>query len=188
VVGAYAHGGPSRTAGRIGSLVALQAPGTCPAAQRMPCRVLTLAAHVATGGALVPDAAQQSVSQLTAQLAMHVAALQPKYLDLQDVPATVLAAERASFEAQARRALADVARGAARRLTGLSPSRPARPQAASSGKPANIADKMVQGWLQKWRVSRHACPRRGCARRAGPDTARRMYAGKARCVCCLRTL
>ena len=23
-------------------------------------------------------------------------------------------------------------------------------QAAASGKPANIADKMVEGWLQKW--------------------------------------
>ena len=57
---------------------------------------------------------------------MHVVAAKPAFLSEADVPAEALAAERASFEAQA----------------------------AASGKPAAVAEKMVDGWMRKWLAER----------------------------------
>lgn len=77
---------------------------------------MSLALH----GADAP--ADGRLEAFAAQLAMHVAAFNPKYVRVADIPAAVTAAERTSFEAQA----------------------------AASGKPSSVADRMVEGWLKKW--------------------------------------
>lgn len=69
---------------------------------------------------------QKDAAQLALNLAMHVVAAKPAFLSEADVPAEALAAERASFEAQA----------------------------AASGKPAAVAEKMVDGWMRKWLAER----------------------------------
>ena len=96
-VGCYAHAGPSRAAGRIGSAVAL-----------------------ALHGAVAP--ADGCLDAFAAQLAMHVAAFNPKYVRVADIPPAVAAGERTSFEAQA----------------------------AATGKSDSVTDRMVDGWLKKW--------------------------------------
>lgn len=60
--------------------------------------------------------------QLAHDLAMHVVAAQPTYLAREDVPADVIEHERGIY----------------------------REQMASSGKPANVVDKIVDGKLDKW--------------------------------------
>jgi translation elongation factor EF-Ts len=87
-------------------------------------------------------AASTNVEQLASQLAMHVAAIRPTYLSAAAVPAAVLAAQRAVFEAQVR--------AVPRRTCALCIDDSASAQAAASGKPAKILDKMVQGMMHKW--------------------------------------
>jgi hypothetical protein len=109
VLGSYAHGGPSRAAGRIGSLVALHVKGACvqqpPAVVRHPALTPVWCASRApcADAASLNGAAQKEVEQLAGQVAMHVAAIQPKFLSAADVPAAAMKAERDAFEAQARR-------------------------------------------------------------------------------------
>ena len=64
----------------------------------------------------------QGLSSLGSELAMHVAGLKPLYLDPSSVEASHLAHERQVLTAAA----------------------------ASSGKPAAVVDKMVEGRLKKW--------------------------------------
>jgi hypothetical protein len=108
VLGSYAHGGPSRAAGRIGSLVALHVKGACvqqpPAVFHPALTPVWCASHApCADAASLNGAAQKEVEQLAAQVAMHVAAIQPKFLSAADVPAAAMKAERDAFEAQARR-------------------------------------------------------------------------------------
>jgi elongation factor Ts len=63
-----------------------------------------------------------AAAQLATNLAMHVAGLRPQYIDLSAVPETVLEAERQLL----------------------------LEQAAGSGKPQAVLDKMVAGRLTKW--------------------------------------
>ncbi len=65
---------------------------------------------------------QQGDADLAKDLAMHIAASSPGYIGESDVPAEVLAKEREIFAAQA----------------------------AESGKPANVIDKMVDGKMRKF--------------------------------------
>ena len=60
--------------------------------------------------------------ELARDIAMHVAAAEPRYVSREEVPAEVLERERAIF----------------------------RDQAAASGKPANVIDKIVEGKLEKF--------------------------------------
>ena len=149
IFGAYAHGGPSRVAGRIGSLVALDTS----------CALLTYLVQHAWQSALTSACcalaavsakdgnARSSVEQLAGQLAMHVAASDPQYLSLQAMPAAVVDAQRAAFQSQVCNDDSCSARG----VDVLTAA-----QASTSGKPANIADKMVEGWMKKWYASK--CP------------------------------
>ncbi len=92
-VAAYVHNAVAPNLGKIGVLVALESAGN-------------------------PD----HLAGVGRQLAMHVAAAKPQYLDIASVPATDLARER------------DVL----------------REQAKASGKPDAVIDKMVEGRLRKF--------------------------------------
>ena len=83
------------------------------------------------------------MEQLAGQLAMHVAASDPQYLSLQSMPAAVVDAQRAAFQSQVRN---QEKRSVLWTLTALCCSS----QASTSGKPATIADKMIEGWMKKW--------------------------------------
>ena len=87
--------------------------------------------------------ARSNVEQLAGQLAMHVAASDPQYLSLHAMPAAVVDAQRAAFQSQVcKRELL---------LCTVALTLPCcSSQASTSGKPANIADKMVEGWMKKW--------------------------------------
>jgi elongation factor Ts len=60
-------------------------------------------------------------TELSRDIAMHIAAMSPQYLDRESVPADVVERARAEFRAS-----------------------------ISSGKPADIAEKIVEGKLNKW--------------------------------------
>ena len=65
--------------------------------------VLTLPRACDTGdGPAVAEAVKAESRLLASQVAMHVAAMQPKYLSVDDIPPAVAEAERAAFEAQVR--------------------------------------------------------------------------------------
>lgn len=96
LVASYVHSAAAPNLGKIGVLVALESPSSASAAERL----------VGVGR----------------QLAMHVAAAKPLYLDRASVPAADLARER------------DVL----------------REQAKASGKPDNVVEKMVEGRLRKF--------------------------------------
>ncbi len=96
VVASYIHSAVAPNLGKIGVLVALDSPQAASAAERL--------------------------SGVGRQLAMHVAAAKPLYLDVAAVPAANLARER------------DVL----------------REQAKASGKPDNVIEKMVEGRLRKF--------------------------------------
>jgi elongation factor Ts len=59
--------------------------------------------------------------ELSRDVAMHVAAMKPTYLDRESVPAEIVAQQRAEFE-----------------------------KAVPAGKPAAVAEKIVEGKLGKW--------------------------------------
>jgi len=59
--------------------------------------------------------------ELSRDVAMHVAAMKPTYLDRESVPAEIIAEQRAEFE-----------------------------KAVPPGKPAAVAEKIVEGKLGKW--------------------------------------
>ena len=93
VVASYVHNATGPDLGKIGVLVALESSGD-----------------------------QAKVAALGKQLAMHIAAASPIALSAADVPADVIARERAIYADQAR----------------------------ESGKPANVVEKMVEGRLRKF--------------------------------------
>lgn len=88
-----------------------------------PSSVQTLTpACIAATLPFYPQPALEAASALARDLAMHVAGMRPGHLSRESVPADVLAAESALL----------------------------RQQAADSGKPAAVIDKMVEGRLAKW--------------------------------------
>jgi elongation factor Ts len=93
VVASYIHNATGPDLGKIGVLVAVESSGD-----------------------------QAKVAALGKQIAMHIAAASPIALSPADVPADVVARERAIFAEQAR----------------------------ESGKPANVIEKMVEGRLRKF--------------------------------------
>jgi elongation factor Ts len=93
VVASYVHNATGPDLGKIGVLVAVESSGD-----------------------------QMKVAALGKQIAMHIAAASPIALSAADVPADVVARERAIFTEQAR----------------------------ESGKPANVIEKMVEGRLRKF--------------------------------------
>jgi len=97
MVGSYVHNAVAPNLGKIGVLVALESTAN-------------------SGGAA------ERLSGVGRQLAMHVAAAKPQYLDIASVPETDLARER------------DVL----------------REQAKASGKPDAVIEKMVEGRLRKF--------------------------------------
>ncbi len=96
LVASYVHSAVAPNLGKIGVLVALESPPAASTTERL--------------------------AGVGRQLAMHVAAAKPLYLDIASVPAADLARER------------DVL----------------REQAKASGKPDNVVDKMVEGRLRKF--------------------------------------
>eukprot|EP00271_Cylindrocystis_brebissonii_P009583 TRINITY_DN24585_c0_g1_i1.p1 TRINITY_DN24585_c0_g1~~TRINITY_DN24585_c0_g1_i1.p1 ORF type:complete len:432 (-),score=102.37 TRINITY_DN24585_c0_g1_i1:257-1552(-) len=104
VVGAYLHMGPQPDLGRIGGLIALAAEEEG-------------AASSGAGAAVACEA-----RELAEQVAMHVVAMRPLYLQRNAVPAEALAHERTILATQA----------------------------ASSGKPSAVIEKMVEGRLKKF--------------------------------------
>ena len=92
--------------------------------------------------------ARKELAQFATQLAMHVAATQPTYLSAQDIPPATAEAERASFQAQVQ--LAGASGVSMRSGPGTDAAVACVSQAAASGKPAKVADKMVDGWMHKW--------------------------------------
>ncbi|MDR2902710.1 MAG: translation elongation factor Ts [Lactobacillales bacterium] len=68
------------------------------------------------------DADKAALSELGKKIAMHIAAASPRFLRIEDVDSETLAREKAIYEEQAK----------------------------SSGKPANIIEKMVEGRLRKF--------------------------------------
>jgi elongation factor Ts len=93
VVASYVHNATGPDLGKIGVLVAIESTGD-----------------------------QAKVAALGKQIAMHIAAASPIALSSADVPAEIVARERAIFAEQAR----------------------------ESGKPANVIEKMVEGRLRKF--------------------------------------
>ncbi|KIZ06862.1 Elongation factor Ts [Monoraphidium neglectum] len=85
-------------------------------------RIASVVALAAPGGAPLQQDQAAAAAQLATNLAMHVAGLRPQYIDLSAVPETVLEAERQLL----------------------------LEQAAGSGKPQAVLDKMVAGRLTKW--------------------------------------
>lgn len=83
-------------------------------------RIAAAVALEAEGG--LSEGARPAVAELGQQLAMHVVAASPVYLDRASIPAEKIAEESAVFRAQ----LAD------------------------SKKPPNVLDKIVEGKLAKW--------------------------------------
>jgi elongation factor Ts len=66
-------------------------------------------------------ARNERLIELSRDVAMHIAAMKPVYLDRESVPADVIAQQRAEFE-----------------------------KAVPAGKPAAVAEKIVEGKLGKW--------------------------------------
>ncbi|KAI8473539.1 MAG: elongation factor TS-domain-containing protein [Monoraphidium minutum] len=85
-------------------------------------RIVSAVALGPAGGGGVPDGQRGAAAELAASLAMHVAGFKPLYSDRGGVPAAVLEAERKLL----------------------------LEQAAGSGKPAAVLEKMVEGRLAKW--------------------------------------
>jgi elongation factor Ts len=67
-------------------------------------------------------AKNEAFKSLAHELALHIAFANPSYLQVQDIPADVIEAQRAQFQAEAR----------------------------ASGKPEAVIDKIVQGKLEKF--------------------------------------
>jgi len=93
VVASYIHNQVNSSLGKIGVLVALESEGE-----------------------------KEKLLEIGKQVAMHVAAASPQYLEIKDVDASALEKERSILSEQAR----------------------------ASGKPENIIDKMVEGRLRKY--------------------------------------
>ncbi|KAK9825091.1 hypothetical protein WJX74_007614 [Apatococcus lobatus] len=99
LIASYLHSSPAAGLGRIGCLVALSSPS----------------------GPIAQPAAEH-LQGFARELAMHVAATKPLYLDRESVPGSALAAERKVLSEQA----------------------------SSSKKPPDVIEKMVTGRLQKF--------------------------------------
>ena len=101
-----------------------------------------LSSPASESDAVKNDKACGEVEQFAAQLAMHVAASDPQYLSRQSIPAAVVDAQRAAFHSQVWSVASSV------RVCEVLKGEHA--QAVTSGKPANIVNKIVDGLMKKW--------------------------------------
>lgn len=85
-------------------------------------RIVSAVALGPPEGSELPQEHREAAAQLASDLAMHVAGFRPLYKDAKSIPAAVMEAERKLL----------------------------LEQAAGSGKPAAVLEKMVQGRLGKW--------------------------------------
>lgn len=168
--GAYTHGGPAAGLGRIGGVVALGArspplplslvsllarksAASSPADRGRPSPQERPPRLTCAGGAAVTSAEKQQ--QLAHQLAMHVVAMKPSFVDASALPADVAAEQRAALAEKQARAHTT---SEGETVAGARPARPSGPQSAAflalpqkdSPKPPAVVAKIIDGQLNKW--------------------------------------